>query len=69
MRDYQRDALAAERKVLIDKLETAKTDDEKKKIMEELRTEQQSQMDERRALGKEMRDELKKVRDQRKGGG
>ena len=67
--DAKRDALAAERKALIEKLEAAKTDLEKKAILDQLHTEQQAQAEERRALGKEMRNELKKIRDQRKSTG
>lgn len=67
--DAKRDKLAADRKVLIEKLNATKDDGERKNILEQLRTEQQTQADERRALGKEMREELRKVRDQRKTGG
>lgn len=67
--DAKRDAMAAERKALIEKLNAATTEAERKAILEQLRTEKQAQADEQRALGKEIREELRKVRDQRKTGG
>jgi hypothetical protein len=67
--DAKRDAMAAERKALIEKLNAATTETERKAILEQLRTEKQAQADEQRALGKEIREELRKVRDQRKTGG
>ena len=67
--DAKRDKLAADRKVLIERLNATKDDADRKNILEQLRTEQQTQADERRALGKEMREELRNVRNQRKTGG
>ena len=64
--DVKRDAMAAERKALLDKLATAKTETERTAILDQLRTEQKAHADEQRALGKEIREELKKVREQRK---
>lgn len=61
--DAQRDAMAAERKVLLDKLQAAKTDAERKAILDQLKVEQKANIDEQRALGKEIRAELKKLRD------
>lgn len=63
--DASRDQFIADRKALLAKLEAAKTDAERKAILEQLKTENAEQ----RGLGKEIRDELKKVREQRKSGG
>lgn len=63
--DASRDQFMAERKALLAKLEAAKTEAERKAILEQLKTENAEQ----RGLGKEIRDELKKVREQRKSGG
>ena len=60
-----REGYLAERKALIEKLKTA-TDDEKKKILEQLRTESAARQEEERALGKQVREDLKKLRDARK---
>lgn len=64
----QRDQFLAARQALIDQLKTA-TGDERKAILEQLRTDQQARVDEQRALGKQIRDEIKNVhRDHPTGG-
>lgn len=67
--DDRREQLMLERKMLLQKLEGANTEAEKKGILEQLRLEQQTRQEEQRALRREIGEELKKLRDQRKGGG
>jgi hypothetical protein len=67
--DDRRDQLMSERKTLLQKLETAASETEKKGILEQLRLEQQTRQEEQRTLRREIGEELKKLRDQRKGGG
>lgn len=67
--DARRDAMTVERRALLERLRAAATEEERKAIILELRTEQKANAEERRALGKEIREELKKVREQRKSGG
>lgn len=62
-----REGYLAQRKELLEKLKGA-NDEEKKKILEQLRVESASRDEEERALGKQIRDDLKKLRDARKTG-
>lgn len=64
----QREQFIADRKALIAKLQGA-TDAERKQILDQLRTEQQSRIDEQRALAKQIRDAAKEQRRNQRGGG
>ena len=57
----QREQFIADCKALIARLQGA-TDAERKQILEQLRTEQQSRIDEQRALAKQVRDAAKEQR-------
>ncbi|PTY06308.1 hypothetical protein DB347_12805 [Opitutaceae bacterium EW11] len=65
--ETKREQYISDRKALIARLQGA-TADERKQILEQLRTEQQSRIEEQRALAKQIREELKTLRQQRKSG-
>lgn len=67
--DSVRDQTIAERKALLDKLEAAKTDADRKAVLNQIENEQKLREDERRALGKEIRGELRANRAIRQSGG
>jgi hypothetical protein len=67
--DAKRDSFIAERQKLVDQLSAAKTDEERTKILAEMKKEQELRQDEQRDLAKEIRGQLKSLRDQRKTGG
>ena len=67
--DAKRDKIIADRKALIEKLEAATTEAERKAIRAEIKAANDAQKAERAQLGKEIRDEVKNLREQRKGGG
>jgi hypothetical protein len=58
----QREAQLHDRKALLEKLRTAKTDDEKQSILSELRRQQQQRLDEQREAARQKRDELRETR-------
>ncbi len=67
--DAKRDAFIAERQKLVDQLAAAKTEEEKAKILADMKKEQELRQDEQRDLAKEIRGQLKSLREQRKNGG
>lgn len=67
--DASRETFMAERKALIAQLEAAKTEEEKKAILAELKTDMEARHEEQRTLRREIGEELKKLREQRKAGG
>jgi hypothetical protein len=67
--DARRDQLMAQRRELLQKLEGAATEAEKKEIIDQLRAEQKLRQEEQRTLRREIGEELKRLREQRKSGG
>ena len=63
----QREDYLADRKAILERLKAA-TGEERKAILEELRTGSAARDEEERSLGKQIRDELKQLRETRKGG-
>ncbi len=58
----QRDAQLTDRKVLLEKLRTAKTEEEKQALLAELRRQQQQRQDEQREAARQRRDQLRETR-------
>jgi hypothetical protein len=58
----QREAQLTDRKVLLDKLRTAKTEEEKQAVLAELRRQQQQRQDEQREAARQRRDQLRETR-------
>lgn len=58
----RRDAVLADRQALLNQLKNA-TEDQKRAILEKMRTRQKDLIDEERALGKQIRDEMRRLRD------
>lgn len=58
----QRDVQLHDRKALLEKLRTAKTDEEKQRLLAELRQQQQQRLDEQREAARQKRDQLRDSR-------
>ena len=63
-RDFsqQREAQLHDRKALLDKLRTAKTEEEKQTLLAELRRQQQQRLEEQREAARQKRDQLRETR-------
>lgn len=66
--DAERDKTIAQRQALLDQLQSATSEADRKAIIDQMRTEQQTFQDEQRATAKEIRTELQTLRKQRSGG-
>jgi hypothetical protein len=67
--DANRDQFIAQRQALLDQLAAAKTEADRKAILDQLKSDQEAAKQQKEQLGKEIRDELRTLRQQRKAGG
>jgi hypothetical protein len=58
----QRDDRLDQRKLLLQRLESAKTEDEKQRILAELRQQQQQRIDQQRELARQIREQMQNKR-------